>query len=475
LKEARMFKQFWIILLLVLLNVYSATANVLYVDCSGPNDPGSGTSEDPFRRIQTGLDAAGNGNTVQISPGVYTGAGNYDLDPNGKSIIICSSDPNNTAITASTIIDPDQAGRGFYLHNEEDSNCHISGFTIINARAVDAYNGAGIYCYSSSPTISNCIIRNCRAVDGFGGGICNDYGGATVINCTITNNTADYYGGGISCISSSTTIIGCTISGNVAGFDGGGIFSGDSSNPNILNCIIINNHATVKGGGINCFFRGVANVINCTIAGNSAEDIGGAVSCSKSSINITNSILWANSADVGTQLALYDKGIASIAYCDLQGGQAEISDPCQFLVWGSGNIDSDPCFGTFNPNGDPNLWDFHLQSTTGRWYPNNSTWVIDTNLSPCIDAGDPNSDWTAEPWPNGKRINMGAYGGTAQASKSGNIADFDINGKVDFIDFALFAEQWNQETNAIEDINRDGVADVLDLDIFTDNWLWSRQ
>jgi hypothetical protein len=38
--------------------------------------------------------------------------------------------------------------------------------------------------------------------------------------------------------------------------------------------------------------------------------------------------------------------------------------------------------------------------------------------SPCIDAGDPNSDWTGEIWPHGERINMGTYGGTQQASMS---------------------------------------------------------
>jgi hypothetical protein len=30
----------------------------------------------------------------------------------------------------------------------------------------------------------------------------------------------------------------------------------------------------------------------------------------------------------------------------------------------------------------------------------------------------PHSDWTAEPVPNGERINMGAYGGTPYASMS---------------------------------------------------------
>ena len=112
-----------------------------------------------------------------------------------------------------------------------------------------------------------------------------------------------------------------------------------------------------------------------------------------------------------------------------------------------------------------------------QYYLTNSVedgWVTDSSTSPCIDAGDPNSDWNAEPWPNGKRINMGAYGGTDQASKNGNIADFDVDGKVDFIDFAQFAEQWNQEADTIEDFNRDGIVNVFDLEIFADNWLWSR-
>lgn len=45
-------------------------------------------------------------------------------------------------------------------------------------------------------------------------------------------------------------------------------------------------------------------------------------------------------------------------------------------------------------------------------------WVYDDSNSLCIDAGDPNSDWSDELWPNGNRINMGAYGGTPQASLS---------------------------------------------------------
>ncbi|MHC4312873.1 MAG: hypothetical protein ACYSW3_10465 [Planctomycetota bacterium] len=82
------------------------------------------------------------------------------------------------------------------------------------------------------------------------------------------------------------------------------------------------------------------------------------------------------------------------------------SVPVPFL--GQGNIDADPCFA------DPCNGDYHLQSEAGRWEPNIESWVQDNVSSPCIDAGDPNSDWTAELWPHGKRINIGAYGGSWQ-------------------------------------------------------------
>lgn len=60
--------------------------------------------------------------------------------------------------------------------------------------------------------------------------------------------------------------------------------------------------------------------------------------------------------------------------------------------------------------------DYHLKSKAGRW--NGSSWVNDNISSPCIDAGDPLSDYSNEPEPNGNRTNMGRYGNTVYASKS---------------------------------------------------------
>jgi len=86
----------------------------------------------------------------------------------------------------------------------------------------------------------------------------------------------------------------------------------------------------------------------------------------------------------------------------------------------------------------------------------NKTWIIDANTSPCIDAGNASSPIGFEAFPNGGVINMGAYGGTAEASKSyfdkpvcETIVAGDINGdcKVNFLDFGLMVFHWLEDNN----------------------------
>jgi hypothetical protein len=77
-----------------------------------------------------------------------------------------------------------------------------------------------------------------------------------------------------------------------------------------------------------------------------------------------------------------------------------------------GNIDADPLFV------DPVGGDYRLASERGRYWPEHDVWVLDKVTSPSVDGGDPGADPLREPMPNGNRINMGAYGGTPQASLS---------------------------------------------------------
>lgn len=66
-----------------------------------------------------------------------------------------------------------------------------------------------------------------------------------------------------------------------------------------------------------------------------------------------------------------------------------------------------------------NIYDYHLKALGKRWAPLTPTtgkWAIDDVHSPCIDAGDRSSDYSQELYPNGNRINIGAYGNTPYAS-----------------------------------------------------------
>ncbi|HOH28707.1 MAG TPA: right-handed parallel beta-helix repeat-containing protein, partial [Candidatus Hydrogenedentes bacterium] len=76
----------------------------------------------------------------------------------------------------------------------------------------------------------------------------------------------------------------------------------------------------------------------------------------------------------------------------------------------SNSITADPLFA------DPENNDYRLRSTGGRF--DGVTWVFDTVSSPAIDAGDPSDPVNAETLPHGDVINQGAYGGTAEASRS---------------------------------------------------------
>ena len=95
-------------------------------------------------------------------------------------------------------------------------------------------------------------------------------------------------------------------------------------------------------------------------------------------------------------------------------------------------------------------------------------WIVDGVTSPCIDAGDPNSDWTAELWPHGKRINMGAYGGTSQASMSpldiGHKCDLNHDDVVDLADFYYLFDRWLDDgIQLAEDVDRDQRVNVVDF------------
>ncbi len=64
---------------------------------------------------------------------------------------------------------------------------------------------------------------------------------------------------------------------------------------------------------------------------------------------------------------------------------------------------------------------YHLKSEFGRW--NGTQWVNDNVTSFCINTGAPSADYSNEPFENGGIVNIGAFGNTNIASKSGKIPE----------------------------------------------------
>jgi predicted outer membrane repeat protein len=383
------------------------------------------------------------------------------------------------------------AGGGMYNHQSSPrvTNCVFSS----------NYNGGMHNRVNSNPVLNDCVfIRNLSHADG--GGMNNNSSSPKLTNCEFQSNSAPE-GGGMSNRSSYPSLTYCTfIENSVKGGIGGGMDNYRSS-VNLANCSFINNTSAASGGAIrnsesnmtstNCLFSGNSSaeasggaifaarstheLITCTFTGNKAASKGGGIVGNLKSVYILkNCIFWANEAPEGHEMVLY--GISSgsepssieVSHSVVMGGAGDVYiKPNSSLEWNEGNIDQDPLFsnsGYWDPNGtsdnpDDDFWvngDYHLKSQAGRFDPNSQSWMIDDVTSPCIDAGDPNSRISNEPFPNGGIINMGAYGGTAEASKSyfggpvcQTIITGDINGdcKVDLTDFVLMANHWLEKSD----------------------------
>ncbi|MHC4676353.1 MAG: right-handed parallel beta-helix repeat-containing protein, partial [Planctomycetota bacterium] len=321
-----------------------------------------------------------------------------------------------------------------FANNSENSYQVVTSEGTIETTVLDGFiitggSSSGMRNSESSPTITNCIFSGNAGF--FGGGMENHYSSPTITNCTFSGNSASYYGGGmVNFEYSEPTLINCTFSGNSAEYEGGGVQNSYRSSPILTNCTFSGNSAGDEGGGVQNNHRSSPILTNCTFVQNSAEN-GNALACDSyeqdypSSVELTNCILW----NGGSEIWNNDGSIINISHSDIRGGQTGIFDPCEAVIWKAGNIDADPCFvepGYWDINGTPDdanddFWvegDYHLQSVAGRWDPNGETWVQDEVSSPCIDAGDPNTCIGFEPNPNGDVINMGAYGGTTEASMS---------------------------------------------------------
>jgi hypothetical protein len=405
-----------------------------------------------FPTIQKAINAAGDGDVIEVLPGTYRGEENRDIRFGGRAITLRSANGPQT-----TIIDCGAGHRAFYFCDGEGPDTEVSGFTIRGGQIPgsgiptdlqywtpdEAHPlGGGIYCEFSSPTIDNCILQDCAAE--LGGGIGVVGAEPMITNCTIeqcsarsrgagigllgapnatitrciirNNNSSSGLGGGLYVWQSGAAVTGCTFSGNSAKTGGGAYGGAPTTDVTFKNCIFSKNQAE-GGAALLADQQCHVTIVNCTAAANKyTSSSSAAVYTNTADILINSSILYSNfysSTSSGTSLVILSPvSKLPVSYSDVEGGYT-----------GPGNITGDPKFA--NLTGE----DYHLKSREGRYDPQARKWVNDPALehSPCIDAGDRALSVADEPATNGGRINMGAYGGTREASKGSEYATLYVD------------------------------------------------
>ncbi|MGB2829103.1 MAG: choice-of-anchor D domain-containing protein [Phycisphaerae bacterium] len=395
---------------------------ILYVDDDNTSGIENGTLTWPFSTVQRAIRAATNGDTVQVAEGTYIENVNFL----GKAITVRSVNPDAPAVVAATVLDGNHSGSVVTFNHGEGPDSVLKGFTIRNGSGTD-YCGAGVHCHGSSPTVEKNVITGNTAL-AHGGGVYSFGGSPTIRDNRVEGNEARWFGGGIACWNSTATVTGNLIRDNAAHWYGGGLLVHGPAAPTVKNNVLTGNTGS-EGAGIACLYQCAPLLENNTLAGNVAERAGGGLyagwDCSPV---VRNGILWANAAPDGPELALDTNSTVTVSYSDIQGGQplVHVGTGCS-VTWETGNLDLDPLL-------DGSGW-CHLKSTGGRYdrtsgLPPESAgaWVTDAVHSPCIDAGDPLSAYAAELLPNGDRINMGAWGNTAYASKPAGVGGLAVEG-----------------------------------------------
>jgi hypothetical protein len=415
-----------------------------------------------YPTIQQAIDASVSGDTVLVSPGLYTENINFV----GKAIAVTSEGGPDV-----TIIDGNRVDSVVRFISGEGLTSVLSGFTLQNGIVNSFFSGdgGGITIKDASPTVTNNVITN-NSGGNEGGGISIQSGSPTISRNTIQNNTACAQGSGIvvrfgapliqgnivafnsqssgcgggsggggiqvtSAISGSsfTQILDNIISNNVH-THGGGIGLNGSGAITIRGNIISGNRASSQGGGISMFNVSPAFIVQNLIISNRADGEGGGIFWSNPPALLANNTIADNDSSRGSGILAFtvfpDAKLVNNIVVAKEGQTAifcesfSVTEPSAFrfnnvfslqgTAWGgacsdqtgiNGNISADPLFV------NPSTGDYHLRRG-----------------SPVIDAGDnsapnlPSTDLDGKP-----RIQDGNGDGIAVVDMGGYEASPPFN------------------------------------------------
>jgi hypothetical protein len=278
-----------------------------------------------FPTIQAAIEAAVDGDIVELADGRFTGPGNRDIEYLGKAITVRSRSGDPATCVIDCLQQSPWTGRGFRFSGGVGRESVLAGVTITNG---ETRQGAGVVCGpGTSPTIRNCDFND---------------------------NVAEELGGGIYCAPRSAPLIrSCSFRGNEA-VNGAGIYCHDAS-PTIVNCTFTLNHSGVYGGGLYAWIGSSLTIVNCTFANNASDWLGGAMYFFRCSAEIRNTVVAFNTMR-GIRCREAD---VDLVCTNLWVGAVEWNDDClsdQRSI--NGNMTLDPLFC------DPRIGSYTLQANS---------------------------------------------------------------------------------------------------------------
>ncbi|MBR2920291.1 MAG: hypothetical protein IKC27_02925 [Kiritimatiellae bacterium] len=238
------------------------------------------------------------------------------------------------------------------------------------------------------------------------------------------------------------------------------VFVGNCNGSTFTNCSWVANQnlRDVQYNG-NTYYGGVltldmssrdytVSVDKCTFAYNITDSSNAAagIDVRNGTLNLSNSIFAGNKArdgnTLGVDLVVRTNGTANVEYCLFSSkGNTNITVEeigedkgilsMKGIVEGEAELATDKATASalvktrtkkpylvYDPEKIDEVlaFDVHARSKGGRWTADG--FLKDKVHSPSIDAGDPDASYGGEPKPHGRRLNLGRYGGTEEASRS---------------------------------------------------------
>ena len=340
------------------------TSNIFYVNGS-VEESGNGSEYSPYKTISEAISTSGEGDTIYIAYGIYSGTGNVALTID-KELSLYGSD---------VILDGEENSRIFYV---TASNVLIDGFTFKNAYA---NWGSAIYFESGSKNnvINNSKFINNRAGNSAGAIYFDKDEGTSISNTIFENNTAVYNAGAIyfyqdayntlfenvtfknnsannngGAIYSYYAIYDCNftdvnfIDNKVSNYYGGAVLFNTASNVIIKNSNFTNNRANAGGAIIYWSATDSVCIINTNFENNSAVQWGGAVLYWSDSNNdiFADTSFKNNTAYYGSAIYLvsqYNLNLTDDSFIDNQASSVSLTanidkfDSTISALWQGGN------------------------------------------------------------------------------------------------------------------------------------------